>query len=223
MSDVIERIKKRIDKSAIKVSTCRFPHTYIKAVGTKELYKILDEESAKDTQSDVSINLIQEEFEKIREEIKVLAINEYKAKEPQMHGNDEDHVWIDGKQFISLRRFHEKCREIEEKCKNPQEEVKKCLEQFKIATNRQLELESQINNQWIPCSERLPEEMQHVIVTFSKKRRNHSEIKTGYYLGQNRWRLCSFNADFVCDNNDFMEDWTVDAWMPQPEPYKKEV
>lgn len=48
MSDLIERIKKRIDMSAIKVSTCRLPHTYIKAVGTKELYKIIDEESAKE-------------------------------------------------------------------------------------------------------------------------------------------------------------------------------
>lgn len=39
-----ERLKARIDESAIKVSTVKAPHTYMKAVGTRELEKILEEE-----------------------------------------------------------------------------------------------------------------------------------------------------------------------------------
>lgn len=36
--------KARIAESAIKVSTVKAPHTYMKAVGTRELEKILEEE-----------------------------------------------------------------------------------------------------------------------------------------------------------------------------------
>lgn len=41
---LLERLKARIAESAIKVSTVKAPHTYMKAVGTRELEKILEEE-----------------------------------------------------------------------------------------------------------------------------------------------------------------------------------
>lgn len=41
---LLERLKARIEESAIKVSTVKAPHTYMKAVGTRELEKILEEE-----------------------------------------------------------------------------------------------------------------------------------------------------------------------------------
>ena len=41
---LLDRIKSRINESAIKVSTVKTPHTYMKAVGTMELEKILNEE-----------------------------------------------------------------------------------------------------------------------------------------------------------------------------------
>lgn len=40
---VMERLKARIAESAIKVSTVKAPHTYMKAVGTKELERIIEE------------------------------------------------------------------------------------------------------------------------------------------------------------------------------------
>ena len=43
-ASLLERLKARITKSAIKVSTVKAPHTYMKAVGTRELEKILEEE-----------------------------------------------------------------------------------------------------------------------------------------------------------------------------------
>lgn len=43
-SSLLERLKARIEESAIKVSTVKAPHTYMKAVGTRELEKILEEE-----------------------------------------------------------------------------------------------------------------------------------------------------------------------------------
>lgn len=38
-----EQLKARIAESAIKVSTLKAPHTYMEAVGTRELEKILEE------------------------------------------------------------------------------------------------------------------------------------------------------------------------------------
>ena len=41
---LLEHIMLRINQSAIKVSTVSTPHTYMKAVGTKEIERILREE-----------------------------------------------------------------------------------------------------------------------------------------------------------------------------------
>jgi hypothetical protein len=43
-TSLLERLKARIEESAIKVSTVKASHTYMKAVGTRELEKILEEE-----------------------------------------------------------------------------------------------------------------------------------------------------------------------------------
>lgn len=43
-ASLLERLKAHIEESAIKVSTVKSPHTYMKAVGTRELEKILEEE-----------------------------------------------------------------------------------------------------------------------------------------------------------------------------------
>lgn len=43
-ASLLERLKARIEESTIKVSTVKAPHTYMKAVGTRELEKILEEE-----------------------------------------------------------------------------------------------------------------------------------------------------------------------------------
>lgn len=43
-ASLMKRLKARIAESAIKVSTVKIPHTYMKAVGTRELEKILEEE-----------------------------------------------------------------------------------------------------------------------------------------------------------------------------------
>lgn len=45
--ELLSRIKDRIDKSAIKVSTVKAPHTYMKAVGTHEIVRIIEEELKK--------------------------------------------------------------------------------------------------------------------------------------------------------------------------------
>lgn len=46
--DLKGRIMERITASALRVSTVKAPHKYMKAVGTRELQRIVEEESEKE-------------------------------------------------------------------------------------------------------------------------------------------------------------------------------
>lgn len=87
----------------------------------------------------------------------------------------------------------------------PDNECKKCVfAPFK-----------QFRQQWIPCSERLPERDKRVLVTV------FGDYDIGYIDTdpdnmQLRWCFESFNL-----YGDEMED--VKAWMPLPEPYREET
>lgn len=64
---------------------------------------------------------------------------------------------------------------------------------------------------WIPVSERLPEEPGHYLVTM--KHNDISFVDQNWYDGEG--------------NNEYMDDFwrnssNITAWMPLPEPYKKE-
>lgn len=69
------------------------------------------------------------------------------------------------------------------------------------ACNRILELEQR----WIPVSERLPEEMGNYMVTIDYGKYGLFTAKRYYYGKAPKW----------------MDD-CVTAWMPMPEPYKAE-
>ena len=62
---------------------------------------------------------------------------------------------------------------------------------------------------WIPCSERLPENIKTVLVTL----KGMKQPTIGWYGNINGWRLSE--KDFCGIENE------VIAWMPLPEPYKK--
>ena len=67
--------------------------------------------------------------------------------------------------------------------------------------------------QWIPCSERLPEDEEEVIVSV----RDDSGDNTLNYSSFG-WYACA--GDFWVVDNEVNE--RVVAWMPLPEPYKEE-
>ena len=59
---------------------------------------------------------------------------------------------------------------------------------------------------WIPCSERLPEDDRSNVVTLA-----NGKAEVGYYS----------NGDWWCVGDKFtLENPTVIAWMPLPEPYE---
>ena len=66
--------------------------------------------------------------------------------------------------------------------------------------------------QWIPCSERLPEEGEEVLIT--------TKTSDKLYFGMYAKRYgFSMREGFIC-GEDFMWISTAVAWMPLPQPYK---
>ena len=76
---------------------------------------------------------------------------------------------------------------------------------------------AQQEQRWIPCSERLPEDSQFVLMTIRRmdEHYNHEPfISVGYISwNQSAW-WCAHDGN--CKSNDIR----VDAWMPLPEGYK---
>ena len=79
-------------------------------------------------------------------------------------------------------------------------------------------LEKQITDDWIPCSERLPEKMGRYLCTVGANFRNPREM---YYAPQ-EWADKSDDATWRSVDGSYVFDWFVTAWQPLPEPYKAE-
>lgn len=91
----------------------------------------------------------------------------------------------------------------------------------------------QPHREWIPCSERLPEDIKPVIVTWKNNDpKSYYQyivgkhfIGTAHYLNGKWFWYSSTTEDLLaeygrCDGEEFDEAIEVIAWMPLPEPYK---
>lgn len=80
------------------------------------------------------------------------------------------------------------------------------------------ELVAKPEPQWIPCSERMPEDMQFVLLTVRRLENgyNHEPFISVGYIGWNHQHWwCAHDGD--CE----ISKVEVIAWMPLPAPYKK--
>ena len=77
---------------------------------------------------------------------------------------------------------------------------------------------AQPEQRWIPCSERLPENDNEVLITVWDAEDDYVEVYKGFYQGHEWWTQwchgCSKIKGEPCGEN------IVIAWMPLPEPYK---
>ena len=89
-----------------------------------------------------------------------------------------------------------------------------CIEALEILPSAQPE------PYWIPCSERLPENDNEVLITVWDAEDDYVEVYKGFYQGHEWWTQwchgCSKIKDEPCGEN------IVIAWMPLPASYKGE-
>ena len=110
------------------------------------------------------------------------------------------------------------------KCELDDEELRRAIENVK---NAKLELiAAQQEQQWIPVTERLPEED---LFTGGGKQFSNSVLMTVYDKNDEDTIVDyghTTDGEWYSDTADeFIEsiaDWKVIAWMPLPEPYKEE-
>ena len=69
--------------------------------------------------------------------------------------------------------------------------------------------------EWIPVSERLPEDRREVLVTAYWH--ETYQVMIGSYFGDGLWWCVPFN-----NSGEHMQKLKPKAWMPLPEPYKEE-
>lgn len=88
-----------------------------------------------------------------------------------------------------------------------------------ILTAHAMAIQALEGTKWIPCSERLPEDSQFVLMTIRRmdKHYNHKPfISVGYITWNQSLWWCAHDGD--CEPNNVK----VDAWMPLPEPWEGE-
>lgn len=76
-----------------------------------------------------------------------------------------------------------------------------------------------MNEQWIPCYQKLPKDGQACLVTMFQKPTQSSSVEL-FYFEKRKKGNCFTNFDYdysICDD---VEETGVIAWMPVPEPYK---
>ena len=76
------------------------------------------------------------------------------------------------------------------------------------------EVAEEYNNGWIPCSERLPQPNQKVIVSYMDRYigGSYGVCEGQYVYILNSWDISDYMSD---------DDFEVIAWQPLPEPFKE--
>lgn len=75
------------------------------------------------------------------------------------------------------------------------------------------------DNRWIPCSERLPDDCDCVLMQLKNIRTDIKTIRVGFYgCGSGKWMICGIDGERM-----HLINHTVLAWQPLPEKYEEPV
>ena len=96
-------------------------------------------------------------------------------------------------------------------------DLQKCIEQLPSA-------QPQPEPQWIPCSERLPEEKDAgILKKLGTNKRSDYVIATVEAKGERMTvTACTYDGAWHGDMKYAFPDYKIIAWMPLPEPYQTE-
>lgn len=108
--------------------------------------------------------------------------------------------WIDADIYVTVNLYDDEHEEY----RDERMTIADCLDRF---TDEGCPTEGKPKQQWIPVSERLPEECGDYLVTKKTIGWNCEEYQT--------------NDIAYYDSDGFHKADTVVAWMPLPEPYKE--
>lgn len=109
-----------------------------------------------------------------------------------------------------------------------------CFDNENVEILKELvEKQSKIGN-WVTCNQKLPENLQEVVVTFINKRppmyyesiRNVPMVAFAIYYKDEWYWWASTVGDLLaeygkCESELIDKDIEITAWMPLPEPYKR--
>ena len=108
------------------------------------------------------------------------------------------------------------CKYARGGCKHLYNNDKDCMDcVVELAKETVQEVAEEYNNGWIPCSERLPEPNQKVIVTYMDRYigGSYGVCEGQYVYILNSWDISDYMSD---------DDFEVIAWRPLPKPFKEE-
>ena len=93
-----------------------------------------------------------------------------------------------------------------------------------IVMNEQRFPSAQPEQQWIPCSERLPEEKDAgILKKLGINKRSDYVIATVEAKGERMTvTACTYDGTWYWDMQYAFSDYKIIAWMPLPEPYKED-
>lgn len=97
------------------------------------------------------------------------------------------------------------------------------LEQYNKMAERLTELEYLLTEQqWIPCSERLPEEKDAgILKKLGTEKRSEYVLATVEVNGERMTvTACTYDGVWHWDKKYAFPDYKITAWMPLPEPWK---
>ena len=133
---------------------------------------------------------------------------------------------MDKNEVIKILLNEQTCVKTADTCDRDCAKCSLVMDSEKIIEAYNLAIKLLSEQQWIPCSERLPEYWKRVLVCFKAGRKcPHDQIQVGYFGThevEDEWFEKIGNVTVLYTDKYYYPLDNVTAWMPLPEPWEGE-